>query len=303
MKNENGYVFISYAHKDSEQVNKLIVALEHIACKVWFDDGIEKGMQWSEDLARHLLDSECVLWFVSKASVESKYVLGEINFAVTHDKQIIPVYIEDAQMPLGVELLLGQIQAVFLQNFEKFSEKRNALMKALPNSVFHQATSPFFASASNVFFMNDKSVEFPENTYFAGEMNCAFDVGFSKTGSADDQISLFAWRAAPGYDMDAKITSVNTVRDEYLKDLDDRVAVFNVSLLFCSKYPVPWPDVDAALTLAIYDGNTDEPRYKLLGANVLTVNGESVNIDEKALNFANNTLSDIVKQINKTTAN
>lgn len=299
MDNQDKYVFISYAHKDAEEVNKLIVALEHIACKVWFDSGIEKGTQWSEDLAKHLLGSECVLWFVSKASVESKYVMGEINFSVTHDKQIIPVYIEDVQIPLGVELLLGQIQSVFLYNFEKYSEKRNELMKALPKSVFHEKKSPFFASGSNIFFMNDTSVVFPPNTYFEDERDCSYSVGYSKTGNADDQIVLFGWRAAPGYDMEAKITSVNMIRDEYLKNLDDRVVVFNISLIFCSKYPVPWPDIDAALTVAIYDSDTETPRYKLFGANVLTAVGGRNDSEEKVYKFAGNTIDEIVKQIEK----
>ena len=299
MENKDGYVFISYAHKDNEEVGKLIAALEHIACKVWYDTGIEKGSQWSEDLARHLLDADCVMWLVSKASAESKYVMGEINFAVTHDKLIIPVYIEEVQIPLGVELLLGQIQSVFLYNFEKISEKRNALMKALPKSVFHPAKSPFFASGPNIFFMNDTSVEFPEGTYFAGEMNCSFNVGFSKTGNADEQTPLFSWSVAPGYDMIAKITSVNVMRDEYLKDLNDRIVIFNISLILCSKYPVPWPDVDAALTLAIYDSHTDAPKYKLLGSEVLSVTGSNKVDDEKLYQFACKTVAEIAKQIDE----
>ena len=298
MENDK-YVFISYAHKDNEAVNELIVALEHIACKIWYDTGIEKGSQWSEDLARHLLDAECVLWFVSQASITSKYVLGEINFAVTHDKQIIPVYIEKVQIPLGIELLLGQIQSVFLYDFERFSEKRNALMKALPKSVFHPAKSPFFASGSNIFFMNDTSVEFPKNTYFAGEMDCSFNVGFSATGNADEQTALFAWHAVPAYDMEAKITSVNVMRDEYLKSLDDRIVVFNISLIFFSKYPVPWPDFDAALTLAIYDSQTDTPKYKLFDTNVLTADGYNRMSKEEAFEFARKKLDEIVEEIER----
>lgn len=299
MDNKDKYVFISYAHKDSEEVNKLIVALEHIACNIWFDSGIEKGAQWSEDIARHLLDSECMLWFVSKASIESKYVMGEINFAVTHDKVIIPVYIENVKIPLGVELLLGQIQSVNLYNLERLSEKRNSLMAALPKDVFYQSAVPFFASDSNIFFLNDTSIEFPAGTYFAGEFNYSYNIGFSKTGNADEQTSLFSWNVAGGYDMYAKITSVVSVRDKYLKEIDDRVVVINISLLFSGKYPVPWPDFDGALTITIYDANTDMPKWELLNASITTVNGNAPHADEKAYNFSRNTIDGIVKQIKK----
>lgn len=299
MDNQEKYVFISYAHKDYENVHKLIVALEHIACNIWFDSGIEKGAQWSEDIARHLLDSECVLWFVTKASIESKYVMGEINFAVTHDKTIIPVFIENVQMPLGVELLLGQIQSVILYSYDKLSEKRNTLMKALPKDVFFQASIPFFASDENLFFINDRSVDFPDGTYFAGETDCSYDIGFSATGDANDQASLFKWRAAPGYDMIAKITSITVIRDNYLRELDNKVAVFNISLLFSGKYPVPWPDFDGALTVALYDANTNAPKFKLLGAEILTVNGNQPHADEKEYDFVRNKLDEIVQQINQ----
>ena len=147
------------------------------------------------------------------------------------------------------------------------------------------------------FFMNNTSVEFPEHTYFAGQMDCSYSIGFSSSGSADDQTTLLRWKAAPGYDMDAKITSVTPMRDDYLKNLNDRVVMINVSLLFNTKYPVPWPDFDAALTFAIYDCNTDTPKYHLLGATALSVEGEHENIEEKALAFANDKLAEIVKQI------
>lgn len=294
---QSKYAFISYAHKDFGEVEKLIVALEHVACNLWFDSGIEKGAQWSEDIARHLLDSECLLWFVSKASIESKYVMGEINFAISHDKRVIPVYLENVPMPLGVELLLGQIQAVALYNFEKISEKRKALVAALPKDVFYQATVPFFASGDNVFFINDTSVDFPEGTYFAGESDCSYEIGVSATGNAQEQTPLFRWGVAGGYDMGAKITSVTPVNDTYLKELDDTVVLFNISLVFSGKYPVPWPDIDGALTVAIYDANTPSPKFRLLGARVITVNGANPDADERAKAFAFNTIEKIAREI------
>jgi len=296
MNEEEKYVFISYAHKDFDEVGRLVASLEHVACNIWFDNGIEKGAQWSEDIALHLLNAECVLWFVSKASIESKYVMGEINFAISRDKRIIPVYIEDVQMPLGVELLLGQIQAVYLSGIEKYAEKRKSLIAALPKSVFFEAAVPFFASGSNVFFLSDTSVEFPENAYFAGELHCSYEVGFSSTGTAEDQTRLFGFRAAPAYDMNAKITSVIPVKDKYLKEIDDSAVVFNISLSFMGKYPVPWPDIDAALTLVIYDADGSAPEFKLLGGRVVSVNGKK-NAEEKEYNFARNTIDEIVKQI------
>lgn len=297
-KEQEKYVFISYAHRDFAEVEKIIVALRHSACNLWFDSGIEKGSQWSENIALHLLNSECVLWFVSQASIDSRYVMGEINFAISHDKQVIPVFIENVQMPLGVELLLGQIQSLSLYNFDQLSQKRKELISALPKSVFYQAMVPFFVSGENVFFLNDTSKEFPDGTYFEGETDYSYNIGFSSTGEAQEQTRLFGWHTAGGYDMLTTVTSVLPVRDKYLGEIEDKVVVLNISLSFSAKYPVPWPDIDAALSLAIFDSDTENPKFKLFGAHILTIDGHKPSEDEKAYVFAKNTLDSIVKEIN-----
>ena len=43
--NEN-YIFISYAHKRSEESLNIIRALDEAGFRVWYDDGIAPGSEW-----------------------------------------------------------------------------------------------------------------------------------------------------------------------------------------------------------------------------------------------------------------
>ena len=42
------YVFVSYAHKDSDTVLPYIEAMKQNGFRVWYDRGIEAGTEWAE---------------------------------------------------------------------------------------------------------------------------------------------------------------------------------------------------------------------------------------------------------------
>ena len=55
------YIFVSYAHKDSEAVLPIIAALQDRGFRIWYDAGIEAGTEWPEYIAEQLNGSEVVL--------------------------------------------------------------------------------------------------------------------------------------------------------------------------------------------------------------------------------------------------
>ena len=113
------YIFISYSHKDSDIVFRVIDYLTDRGLRVWYDGGIEAGSEWPEYVASHLRGSDCVLSFVSKNFVASKNCRRELNFAQDLEKQRLNVFLEDTELSDGMKMQLGLNQAVFLWKFPR----------------------------------------------------------------------------------------------------------------------------------------------------------------------------------------
>src|SRR4051812_34226901 len=98
------YLFASYAHADARVVFPEIHALTARGFRVWYDEGIEPGGDWPEEIAAALGMSEVLLVFLSPAAVKSRNVCNEINFAVAQGKPILAVHLEPTELPAGLEL-------------------------------------------------------------------------------------------------------------------------------------------------------------------------------------------------------
>jgi hypothetical protein len=106
------FVFVSYAHKDGHLVYPEIKALHDFGVRIWFDGGIDPGNEWPEDIAQALLKAQMFLVFITPSSVKSKNVCNEINFAINKNKSFLAVHLQETQLPAGLELRMGDIQAI-----------------------------------------------------------------------------------------------------------------------------------------------------------------------------------------------
>ena len=120
------YIFVSYAHKDSREVFELIEKLSAKGYRIWFDEGIEPGSEWPENIANHLLHADMVLAMITNDSMESINCRREINFALSKNKPFLAVVLEKTKIPAGMELQLSSQQSVLRYNFndeERFLKK------------------------------------------------------------------------------------------------------------------------------------------------------------------------------------
>lgn len=108
----NPYIFISYAHKDSEAVYPIISQLNAEGYRVWYDDGISAGSEWPEYIARHLDKCEAVVFFASPNSISSDNCRREVNFAMSRSKKFISIVLEPTDFTLGMELQLSSQQSI-----------------------------------------------------------------------------------------------------------------------------------------------------------------------------------------------
>ena len=89
----------SYSRQDTASVVPLLDALKARGVKVWFDKNIPGGALWEETITRNMRRAKAVLFFVSRASLDSDRCFDEVSAARTLRKPIVPVLVEPVRMP------------------------------------------------------------------------------------------------------------------------------------------------------------------------------------------------------------
>ena len=133
---EGPYVFVSYAHADKIPVYQSMREFRDAGVNMWYDEGIQPAGEWVEEIAHAIKKSSLFVVFVSPRSVNSRFVKSEVGYALSENKDILTIYLEDTTLPAGLSLCLQQFQSVFVseKNWQKKAgftmlEKLNELPK------------------------------------------------------------------------------------------------------------------------------------------------------------------------------
>ena len=122
------YIFVSYAHKDSDTVLPILEALSEAGYRIWYDAGIEVGADWPEYIGNRLKNCNIMLAFVSPAFDKSRHCRNEINLGINKEKSIVVIYLEEFELSAGMELQLGTLQSLYYYDLEKFESLVKSLM-------------------------------------------------------------------------------------------------------------------------------------------------------------------------------
>lgn len=120
------YIFISYAHKDSNEVMPIIDELQKHNYRVWYDEGIDPGTEWDKNIATHIEKCGYFIAFISENYINSSNCKDELNFARDLEKKRFLVYLEDIDLPSEMKMRLNRIQNIhkYMYNrIEDFYEK------------------------------------------------------------------------------------------------------------------------------------------------------------------------------------
>ena len=106
---EDPFAFICYDHQDADLVHPEIVKWQMEGFKLWYDDGMPGGRTDKEDCEK------CALFvaFVTPRSVMSPSVKTEIIHALDIGKSFLAIYLEETELPQGLELCMTGHQALF----------------------------------------------------------------------------------------------------------------------------------------------------------------------------------------------
>lgn len=122
---EDDYIFVSYAHKDSDFVLPIIDNLHDLGYRLWFDEGIEASAEWPEYIEKHMSDAAAVLAFVTDDFVESPNCRKEITFSLNEHKPLIYVTPETVELRRGLNLQLADQQCIDMSKMpmQRFYQK------------------------------------------------------------------------------------------------------------------------------------------------------------------------------------
>ena len=110
------YVFVSYSHKDSERVHKVLKWLYEEGIHVWYDERISPGSEWAAEIENAILNCCVFMVFISPNSIQSGYVKKEINLAMSEDIPRIIIDLEETELKegTGLRFQLGSYQILKL---------------------------------------------------------------------------------------------------------------------------------------------------------------------------------------------
>ena len=113
-------VFISYAAKDRERVLGLVKRLRDAGVTVWIDQaGIDVSTMWSQEIVSAIRGCKVMLLSISPHSTESENVVKELALASEREKIILPIYLEQCEIPETMEYQLAGIQNIALYTLDK----------------------------------------------------------------------------------------------------------------------------------------------------------------------------------------
>lgn len=82
------YIFVSYAHKNSDSVIPVIESLFADKYRVWYDEGIAPGSEWPKNIEDHLREAAAVLVFVSDESLASPNCENEVANSKPNERSV-----------------------------------------------------------------------------------------------------------------------------------------------------------------------------------------------------------------------
>jgi Tfp pilus assembly protein PilF len=119
---DDEYAFVCYAHSDSESVYADLKFLNNEGVNLWYDEGISAGKSWRAEIAAAIAGAGKLLFFISEESLRSAHCLREVDYALNHDIEIVPVYLEDCVLPAELELGLNRVHALFRHTDARYFE-------------------------------------------------------------------------------------------------------------------------------------------------------------------------------------
>lgn len=95
-------------------------------------------------IGRKIEHCEQFVVLISDNSVNSKYVRKEVGMAMDLDKNVLVVYLTETMLSSGLQLLLGDIQAIHMNSYSQKDDFREAFCRSLSTATLYQSQKSVF---------------------------------------------------------------------------------------------------------------------------------------------------------------
>jgi len=113
-------VFISYSRENQKEVIKLVEYLREQGLGVWMDEtDIHGATLWTKEIVEAIRACSLFILAISSHSTGSKNVVKELALASEREKIILPIYLEQCDIPETMEYQLAGIQNIALYTLDR----------------------------------------------------------------------------------------------------------------------------------------------------------------------------------------
>ena len=118
-RGDEPYIFVCYSHEDSAMVYREIQSLQRQGFNIWWDEGIDPGTAWRDELVNAIKRSAAFLLFVTPRSVVSQHCLRELHFAEEEDRPFLAVHLQPTTLPDRLRFSIGGRQAILAHDMSR----------------------------------------------------------------------------------------------------------------------------------------------------------------------------------------
>lgn len=130
-KGNEPYIFISYSHKNSNEALEIIERLQAENYRVWYDEGIDPGTEWDENIATHVEECEFFIALLSDEYIASSNCKDELNYARDLEKNRLLIYLNQVKLPSGMRMRLSRLQNIHKYTYTDENNFYNKLFEAV----------------------------------------------------------------------------------------------------------------------------------------------------------------------------
>ena len=144
------YAFLSYSHRNMDAALDFVERMQADGYRVWYDEGIDPGTEWDENIASHVDRCAYFIALISPEYIESSNCKDELNFARDLEKPRLLIYLQKTELPAGMRMRLSRLQAIHRYTYadqEAFFDKLRSA-DGLDVCLGIPAEAPSFAAPS-----------------------------------------------------------------------------------------------------------------------------------------------------------
>jgi len=125
---KRNFIFSSYKREEMEVIAQYLNHIVDWGYSVWYDAGIPGGADWLAMLETKVSNCKLMVVFLSPAAVDSQWVRNEVFLAISKEKPIVAIKLEEVELKHGLGLALVSTQ--FLKCWSSdFEEKLKTAIK------------------------------------------------------------------------------------------------------------------------------------------------------------------------------